>query len=593
MATTEPLAPAAASSSFSSSFSFSASLASLCAASASPVASGSSSHISPRLRFFLFSLLSLCLSSPVCFSRASSAPSASSPSSSSSPSLSSFFSGDFRNNWAVIVNTSRYWYNYRHTANALSIYHTVKRLGIPDSQIILMLSDDHACSPRNFFPGRIFNDHTRTLNLYGAGDRSGGGSSVEVDYRGDEVQVATLLQLLAGRHNPATPRGKRLLTDENSQVLLYLSGHGGDGFLKFQDWEEISSVDLADAVAQMKAQRRFREMLLIAETCQGSTLLDAMATAGVLGLASSGPKESSYSHHADGFLGVAVIDRWTYYTLQFFEKSVRDASSSATFEQLMNSYSRKQLLSTASVRTELFGRPLGETKLTEFFATASSLHATHGLYPIKTQRRVSRRMCRDRPAQDTQHKRGNSRARGETSSEREETSSEREETSIEREENSIEREETSIEREENSIEREENSIEREENSIEREETSIEREENSIEREENSIERGGRNAVRVGTYYERHFAITHEDRGDFDQRGRNAGKAGRTETDGQTEKAREEAGRPEAEGASVKQAVETLVERIWGGREEKFQSTLVAPGLMCLALGFAGVASVLL
>ncbi|KFG47361.1 peptidase c13 family protein [Toxoplasma gondii p89] len=571
MATTEPLAPAAASSSFFSS-SFSASLASLCAASASPVASGSSSHISPRLRFFLFSLLSLCLSSPVCFSRASSAPSASSPSSSSSsPSLSSFFSGDFRNNWAVIVNTSRYWYNYRHTANALSIYHTVKRLGIPDSQIILMLSDDHACSPRNFFPGRIFNDHTRTLNLYGAGDRSGGGSSVEVDYRGDEVQVATLLQLLAGRHNPATPRGKRLLTDENSQVLLYLSGHGGDGFLKFQDWEEISSVDLADAVAQMKAQRRFREMLLIAETCQGSTLLDAMATAGVLGLASSGPKESSYSHHADGFLGVAVIDRWTYYTLQFFEKSVRDASSSATFEQLMNSYSRKQLLSTASVRTELFGRPLGETKLTEFFATASSLHATHGLYPIKTQRRVSRRMCRDRPAQDTQHKRGNS-------SEREET-----ETSSEREENSIEREETK-----NSIEREET-----ENSIEREENSIEREENSIEREENSIERGGRNAVRVGTYYERHFAITHEERGDFDQRGRNAGKAGRTETDGQTEKAREEAGRPEAEGASVKQAVETLVERIWGGREEKFQSTLVAPGLMCLALGFAGVASVLL
>ncbi|KFG57927.1 peptidase c13 family protein [Toxoplasma gondii RUB] len=570
MATTEPLAPAAASSSSSFS-SFSASLASLCAASASPVASGSSSHISPRLRFFLFPLLSLCLSSPVCFSRASSAPSASSPSSSSSPSLSSFFSGDFRNNWAVIVNTSRYWYNYRHTANALSIYHTVKRLGIPDSQIILMLSDDHACSPRNFFPGRIFNDHTRTLNLYGAGDRSGGGSSVEVDYRGDEVQVATLLQLLAGRHNPATPRGKRLLTDENSQVLLYLSGHGGDGFLKFQDWEEISSVDLADAVAQMKAQRRFREMLLIAETCQGSTLLDAMATAGVLGLASSGPKESSYSHHADGFLGVAVIDRWTYYTLQFFEKSVRDASSSATFEQLMNSYSRKQLLSTASVRTELFGRPLGETKLTEFFATASSLHATHGLYPIKTQRRVSRRMCRDRPAQDTQHKRGNSSERAET-----ETSSEREET------------ETSSEREET-----ENSIEREENSIEREENSIEREENSIEREENSIERGGRNAVRVGTYYERHFAITHEDRGEFDQRGRNAGKAGRTETDGQAEKAREEAGRPEAEGASVKQAVETLVERIWGGREEKFQSTLVAPGLMCLALGFAGVASVLL
>ena len=35
--------------------------------------------------------------------------------------------GSHNNNWAVIVNTSRYWFNYRHVANALSIYTTVKR----------------------------------------------------------------------------------------------------------------------------------------------------------------------------------------------------------------------------------------------------------------------------------------------------------------------------------------------------------------------------------------------------------------------------------------------------------------------------------
>lgn len=28
-------------------------------------------------------------------------------------------------NWAVIVSTSRFWYNYRHVANALAVYHTV------------------------------------------------------------------------------------------------------------------------------------------------------------------------------------------------------------------------------------------------------------------------------------------------------------------------------------------------------------------------------------------------------------------------------------------------------------------------------------
>ncbi|KAK6740611.1 hypothetical protein RB195_008830 [Necator americanus] len=53
------------------------------------------------------------------------------------------------NNWAVLVCTSRFWFNYRHVSNVLALYHTVKRLGIPDSNIILMLAEDVACNPRN------------------------------------------------------------------------------------------------------------------------------------------------------------------------------------------------------------------------------------------------------------------------------------------------------------------------------------------------------------------------------------------------------------------------------------------------------------
>ena len=34
-------------------------------------------------------------------------------------------------------------------------------------------------------------------------------------------------------------------------------GHGGDGFLKFQDAEEISSAELADAFEQMWQKRRY------------------------------------------------------------------------------------------------------------------------------------------------------------------------------------------------------------------------------------------------------------------------------------------------------------------------------------------------
>ena len=44
------------------------------------------------------------------------------------------------NNWAVIVDTSRFWFNYRHAANVLSIYrssYSIVVLSTCQSHIIL------------------------------------------------------------------------------------------------------------------------------------------------------------------------------------------------------------------------------------------------------------------------------------------------------------------------------------------------------------------------------------------------------------------------------------------------------------------------
>ena len=151
-------------------------------------------------------------------------------------------------NWAVLVSTSRFWFNYRHLANVLSLYRTVKRLGIPDSQIILMLPDDMACNPRNAFPGTVYNNADRALDLYG--------ENIEVDYRGYEVTVENFIRLLTDRLGEDVPRGKRLGSDAGSNVLVYMTGHGGNEFLKFQDSEEIGGWDLADAFEQMWEKRR-------------------------------------------------------------------------------------------------------------------------------------------------------------------------------------------------------------------------------------------------------------------------------------------------------------------------------------------------
>lgn len=46
-------------------------------------------------------------------------------------------------------------------------FRTVKRLGIPDERIILMLADDMACNARNKYPAQVFNNENHMLNLYG------------------------------------------------------------------------------------------------------------------------------------------------------------------------------------------------------------------------------------------------------------------------------------------------------------------------------------------------------------------------------------------------------------------------------------------
>ncbi|KAG5362242.1 GPI-anchor transamidase [Yarrowia sp. C11] len=267
--------------------------------------------------------------------------------------------GSHTNNWAVLVSTSRFWFNYRHMANVLSMYRTVKRLGIPDSQIILMLSDDVSCNPRNTFPGTVYNNADRVIDLYG--------DQIEVDYRGYEVTVENFLRLLTDRWDEGVPRSKRLLTDENSNVFIYMTGHGGNEFLKFQDAEEIGAFDIAHAFAQMWEKKRYNELFFMIDTCQANTMYSRFYSPNILAVGSSKYDESSYSHHADVDVGVAVIDRFTYYNLEFLEEM--DQTSNVTLQALFESYDPVVIHSEPGIRTDLFKRDLDKVKITDFLGS--------------------------------------------------------------------------------------------------------------------------------------------------------------------------------------------------------------------------------
>ena len=290
-------------------------------------------------------------------------------------------SAEHTSNWAVLVSTSRFWFNYRHLANVLSLYRTVKRLGIPDSQILLMLPDDMACNPRNAFPGTVYSNSDRKVDLYGDKQDGGGGGGIEVDYRGYEVTVENFIRLLTDRWDASQPRSKRLLTDAGSNVLVYMTGHGGDEFLKFQDAEEISAFDLADAFGQMWEGKRYHELLFMIDTCQANTMYGKFYSPGIVATGSSDLGQSSYSHHADNDVGVAVIDRYTYYNLNYLETEVTSTSSKKTLGDLFDSYDEEQIHSHPGLRWDLFegGEEAGRNRLImDFFGNVQGVEVGEG-----------------------------------------------------------------------------------------------------------------------------------------------------------------------------------------------------------------------
>jgi phosphatidylinositol glycan class K len=153
---------------------------------------------------------------------------------------------DHVDNWAIIVDVSNFWYNVRHENNALLMYRLLRENGFPDSHIILMISDDFLCNPRNPEFGKLYYSHNSEDLCE---------MDVDIDYKGWEVTEENLLRIITQNYIPGLIKNKKLLSDYNSNVLIYLTGHGGENFLKFRDKSAITGTDLTDALNIMYSKR--------------------------------------------------------------------------------------------------------------------------------------------------------------------------------------------------------------------------------------------------------------------------------------------------------------------------------------------------
>lgn len=112
------------------------------------------------------------------------------------------------------------------------------------------------------------------------------------------------------------------------------------------------------------------------DTCQANTMYSRFYTPNIIATGSSEIDQSSYSHHADNDVGVAVIDRWTYYNLEFLETQVTSPTSKLTLGNLFDSYDESKIHSKPGVRWDLFpgGAERGRERfLMDFFGNVQGV----------------------------------------------------------------------------------------------------------------------------------------------------------------------------------------------------------------------------
>lgn len=101
------------------------------------------------------------------------------------------------------------------------------------------------------------------------------------------------------------------------------------------------------------------------DTCQANTMYSQFYSPNIIATGSSELGENSLSHHSDLDIGVAVIDSFTHFVLEYLEGM--NKTSQNTLQELFDSYDADAIYSHPGISTHLSRTPPSELLLTDFF----------------------------------------------------------------------------------------------------------------------------------------------------------------------------------------------------------------------------------
>ncbi len=211
--------------------------------------------------------------------------------------------------YAVLVQGSNGWNNYRHQADVLSVYQMLKKNGYDDDHIILIIDKALASDAKNPEPGIIRAED-------GGNDLLAGCS---MDYDNADISPSDISNILLGVKTDKTP--VVLPKDAGQNVLLFWSGHGHNHANNGADELAWRNADvgrgmtadlLRQTISLMHQQGHYRKMFVLTEPCFSEAVITPLVgIPGVLAMSSAGTFEQSFADNWSTELGVWRCDRFS------------------------------------------------------------------------------------------------------------------------------------------------------------------------------------------------------------------------------------------------------------------------------------------
>ena len=225
--------------------------------------------------------------------------------------------------YAVLVQGSMGFENYRHQADVLSVYQLLRRGGFDDDHIILIIDAAMANDDNNQERG-IVRAAPGGPDLLGGSD---GLPAAVIDYDAATLSAADISSILLGKQSNRLPIV--LPKDAGQNVLFYWSGHGRTGEFSWRDvgnGNGFSSDMMRQTAQQMAGEGHCRKLFIVAEPCYSESVVRPLeGVQGVLAMTGASGSEQSWADNWSPTLLVWMSDRFSQ---NFVEKLSKNPATS-------------------------------------------------------------------------------------------------------------------------------------------------------------------------------------------------------------------------------------------------------------------------